>query len=199
MRKFATRVLAGAVALFGVAVVANSASAGTVILDISLAGKGITVVSSPADDLATATSISTASWSLVEAFTELPPLTGAITSFKLTNPVELSSLATNTLTLLIAGKTYTDKLTQIADLFTAVEFTGDLTGPGLAPGKITTELDVSFNQAFGKGHGISGNATFAVLAVPEASTWTMMVLGFAGLGYAAFRRNAKARVIAEAI
>ncbi|MBV8797122.1 MAG: PEP-CTERM sorting domain-containing protein, partial [Hyphomicrobiales bacterium] len=25
-------------------------------------------------------------------------------------------------------------------------------------------------------------------SIPEASTWTMMVLGFAGLGYAAFRR-----------
>ena len=29
--------------------------------------------------------------------------------------------------------------------------------------------------------------------VPEPSTWAMMLLGFAGLGYAAFRRNAKAR------
>jgi hypothetical protein len=26
-------------------------------------------------------------------------------------------------------------------------------------------------------------------AVPEASTWAMMLLGFAGLGYAAFRRS----------
>jgi hypothetical protein len=30
-------------------------------------------------------------------------------------------------------------------------------------------------------------------AVPETSTWAMMVLGFAGLGYAAFRRGGKAR------
>jgi PEP-CTERM motif len=29
--------------------------------------------------------------------------------------------------------------------------------------------------------------------VPEPSTWAMMVLGFVGLGYAAFRRGAKAR------
>ena len=28
-------------------------------------------------------------------------------------------------------------------------------------------------------------------AVPEPSTWVMMALGFAGLGYAAFRRNSK--------
>jgi hypothetical protein len=35
---------------------------------------------------------------------------------------------------------------------------------------------------------------FSILPVPEPSTWAMMVLGFAGLGYAAFRRNSKDRV-----
>jgi hypothetical protein len=35
--------------------------------------------------------------------------------------------------------------------------------------------------------------------VPEPSTWAMMALGFAGLGYAAFRRNVKSRAVAEAI
>jgi PEP-CTERM motif len=33
-------------------------------------------------------------------------------------------------------------------------------------------------------------------AIPEPSTWAMMALGFAGLGYAAFRRNSKARALA---
>ncbi|HEY1864409.1 MAG TPA: PEP-CTERM sorting domain-containing protein, partial [Roseiarcus sp.] len=35
------------------------------------------------------------------------------------------------------------------------------------------------------------NAAFSLtgLVVPEASTWAMMLLGFAGLGYAAFRRG----------
>jgi PEP-CTERM motif len=32
--------------------------------------------------------------------------------------------------------------------------------------------------------------------VPEPSTWAMMGLGFAGLGYAAFRRNTKGRALA---
>lgn len=32
--------------------------------------------------------------------------------------------------------------------------------------------------------------------VPEPSTWAMMVLGFIGLGYAAFRRNSKGRTVA---
>jgi hypothetical protein len=37
---------------------------------------------------------------------------------------------------------------------------------------------------------------FSLASVPEPSTWAMMVLGFAGLGYAAFRRNSKGRALA---
>ena len=33
-------------------------------------------------------------------------------------------------------------------------------------------------------------------SVPEPSTWAMMMLGFVGLGYAAFRRSAKSRALA---
>jgi hypothetical protein len=35
------------------------------------------------------------------------------------------------------------------------------------------------------------SASFTVTGVPEAPTWAMLVLGFACLGYAAFRRGAK--------
>jgi PEP-CTERM motif len=43
----------------------------------------------------------------------------------------------------------------------------------------------------------TGNAfEFTLANVPEPSTWAMMVLGFAGLGYAAFRRNSKGRALA---
>ncbi len=44
----------------------------------------------------------------------------------------------------------------------------------------------------------TGNQTLIVdtlhatpVSTPEPSTWAMMLLGFTGLGYAAFRRNAK--------
>jgi hypothetical protein len=36
-------------------------------------------------------------------------------------------------------------------------------------------------------------------AVPEPATWVMMMLGFAGLGYAAFRRNSKGQTAIGAI
>ena len=57
---------------------------------------------------------------------------------------------------------------------------------GLAP--FTTATFSSTNNAFEFSH--------SVLPVPEPSTWAMMVLGFAGLGYAAFRRNTKGRALA---
>jgi hypothetical protein len=43
----------------------------------------------------------------------------------------------------------------------------------------------------------TGNAfEFSLASVPEPSTWAMMALGFAGLGYAAFRRNSNGRAFA---
>jgi hypothetical protein len=47
-------------------------------------------------------------------------------------------------------------------------------------------------------NGMTGNGNTGpiggVSAAPEPSTWTMLLVGFAGLGYAAFRRGAKARL-----
>jgi len=38
---------------------------------------------------------------------------------------------------------------------------------------------------------VDGNVT--TLAVPEPSTWAMMLIGFAGLGYAGYRRASEPR------
>src|SRR6185312_7035063 len=38
--------------------------------------------------------------------------------------------------------------------------------------------------------------TFATAAVPEPSTWAMMILGFGGLGFIAYRRRSKPTLIA---
>jgi PEP-CTERM motif len=38
--------------------------------------------------------------------------------------------------------------------------------------------------------------TSAVGAVPEPSTWAMMILGFAGIGFMAYRQKAKPALIA---
>jgi hypothetical protein len=46
------------------------------------------------------------------------------------------------------------------------------------------------------GSKLSYDGTISVTAVPEPSTWAMMLLGFAGLGFAGYRRAARAPVSA---
>ena len=52
-------------------------------------------------------------------------------------------------------------------------------------------------QHFGDGFGFNYNLAELPLvtppAVPETSTWVMMLTGFAGLGFAAFRRSQRAK------
>jgi uncharacterized protein (TIGR03118 family) len=63
-------------------------------------------------------------------------------------------------------------------------------GNGAAGGSLNTLYFTAGPD--GESHGLFG----ALTVVPEPSTWAMMMLGFVGLGYAAFRRGAKARVVA---
>lgn len=60
-----------------------------------------------------------------------------------------------------------------------------------------TAFDTNTLQIKGTVVGInsySGNLTFAASAVPETSTWAMMVVGFGMLGFAARRRNTNTTV-----
>ena len=67
---------------------------------------------------------------------------------------------------------------------------GFVCGRGTQPtGNAYDEL-TSNPSAFGVG-------TFTLTAVPEASTWAMMLLGFAGLGYAGYRRVRAPRAAQE--
>ena len=97
----------------------------------------------------------------------------------------------NTVSITIAGYTLTG-----ADLQSMFGATADgshtsptsnelVTISGL--GSFTTATFSSSNNSFEFSIG-SG--------VPETSTWAMMALGFAGLGYLAFRRNTKGRALA---
>ena len=68
--------------------------------------------------------------------------------------------------------------------------------PGTATGLIAADLayaaanatDYSIGFYPTTGAGYSGNTQGFVLGVPEPSTWAMMLLGFAGLGFAGYRR-----------
>jgi hypothetical protein len=51
----------------------------------------------------------------------------------------------------------------------------------------------SFNNCFGSvwdsGVPSGGSGIFIFSSVPEPSTWAMLLIGFAGIGYAGFRRR----------
>jgi hypothetical protein len=78
--------------------------------------------------------------------------------------------------------------------------TGDQTSPAgnelitiTGLGSFTTATFSSTNNAFEFALASPG---VAIPGTPEPSTWAMMMLGFAGLGYAAFRRNTKIQALA---
>jgi PEP-CTERM motif-containing protein len=48
----------------------------------------------------------------------------------------------------------------------------------------------------GDGAGLDINATFNVSAVPEPSTWAMLILGFAGISFMAYRRKSTSALMA---
>lgn len=72
-------------------------------------------------------------------------------------------------------------------------------GHGIALGKdVAFVADLSISGSCGDfsctaGTGLVGS-TLVSSGVPEPSTWVMMILGFAGLGYAGYRKTNKARI-----
>ena len=67
-------------------------------------------------------------------------------------------------------------------------YTGFIAGNSPAAGQPTIYL--------GETGAAASKGTSALTAVPEASTWVMMLAGFAGLSCAAFRRSSKSGVLA---
>jgi hypothetical protein len=72
-------------------------------------------------------------------------------------------------------------------------------GPSLAsPGEDATleTMRVDFSLSFASGPISVEAVGFEVLGVPEPSTWAMLLIGFAGLGFMAYRRKAKPALMA---
>ena len=66
-------------------------------------------------------------------------------------------------------------------------------GTFIATSETTT---LNFNTLFGQNNGGIMLDAVAVQAVPEPGTWAMMLLGFAGIGFLAYRRAKKSAVAA---
>ena len=69
---------------------------------------------------------------------------------------------------------------------------------GVSPGSYAASLTIAFTQTPAHAGSISDSATFAIppAGVPELSTWAMMGLGFAALGFAGFRAHRKSATFA---
>jgi PEP-CTERM motif len=103
----------------------------------------------------------------------------------------------------VAGSPSAGNLNQISiqvgtEVITGAELIGMGTPPVNGEGQQTVPADNQLVTITGLSpfttvkFSTSGNAfEFSMPTVPEPSTWAMMLLGFAGLGYAAFRRNSK--------
>jgi hypothetical protein len=78
----------------------------------------------------------------------------------------------------------------------------DLWSNGVFPGSTVADYGLTFATpipATDPDYTVSADQYIAggvTVTVPEPSTWAMMVLGFAGLGFAGYRRSSKAACIA---
>jgi hypothetical protein len=61
--------------------------------------------------------------------------------------------------------------------------------------ELVAEVECYGCQAYNSGHG-GTIAVETVTAVPELSTWAMLILGFAGIGFMAYRRKSKPALMA---
>jgi hypothetical protein len=165
-------------------------SAAAVITETDFTTNATGVLANPNDDLAVATSVGVSRWTTNEVIDSLGGL-AAGDLLSITNP--LPTTIGGQITLSWDGGVFHDTTTTSGVSFVGDELdltgSGILTGPGV-PAGTKGVLDLSFTQAGGTGDLISGSGSFvASAAIPEASTWAMMLLGAVGLAYAARSRK----------
>ena len=97
----------------------------------------------------------------------------------------------------VGGTTYSETLSDVtitrspANSIT-LSFTGEVTGGSFVDTPATLILNANQARGPGVGHAVSvafTDAAATAVGTPEPSTWVMMLLGFAGLGFAAARRK----------
>jgi hypothetical protein len=102
-----------------------------------------------------------------------------------------------TLSVMIDGFTF-----NLLPTLSALQFTGTALSDVTAGPAVTSGADLSVSAVasffFNSGNGVESfdtvTATLAP-AVPESSTWAMLILGFAGIGFMAYRRKSKSALM----
>jgi hypothetical protein len=106
-----------------------------------------------------------------------------------TNPLDGTTVS---LLQLFTGGTVTSGVYSGGTLVSGGSISGSSNSLTLNNVSLTPNTDYTFvySGALGKTPGnISGNAAFAIAAVPEPATWGLMLLGFGGIGMAMRRRR----------
>jgi hypothetical protein len=168
----------------------TSPSAAAVITETDFTANATGITANPNSTLDGATSVGVTTWTANEVVDPLGGLAGG-SLLTLTNP--LPTAIGGFITISWDGGTFSDTTKTSSASFVGDELdlsgSGILTGPGV-PGGTVGVLDLSFTQAGGAGDLISGSGSFvASSAIPEPSTWVMMLLGAGGLAYAARSRK----------
>lgn len=116
--------------------------------------------------------------------TDLNALSGALTSTFTSNTISNATVALSTY-YSAANTLFGGTLLQSSS-FTG---TGTFAGVNAVALNLPFSETVRYDITFGPGGGnFNGTANLTSLAVPEPTTWGMMILGFVGLGYAVRRR-----------
>jgi hypothetical protein len=163
----------------------------TLITDFTVDAVGVSSV--PADNLSAAVLISAARWTAAEVIDPLGGLApGDVVT--LTNPFSTAIGAFITISWdggAFHDTTQTSNVSFVGDELD-IAGNGTLFGPGV-PAGTKGVLDLSFTQAGGAGDLISGSGSFvASNAIPEPSTWMMMIAGFGILGFFGTHKSRKA-------
>jgi PEP-CTERM motif len=90
-------------------------------------------------------------------------------------------------------------LLQTSDLpilLLAVDFSGGATGGVITAGSVFSCGDPNCTTFITYASDLTGTFTPQIAAVPEPSTWAMMILGFAGVSFMTFRRKSKPALLA---
>ena len=132
------------------------------------------------------------------------------TGFPFPNPLLSAALVINGHTFSSTGSYAAELAVRYMSIFDAYAFAADspfnffytsIVGPNApVPGSVNSPFTYTYSAASGdlnnglfqyNGEDLSLSATTVALtaAVPEPSTWAMMILGFAGVGFMAYRRK----------
>ena len=79
---------------------------------------------------------------------------------------------------------------QAGSLLLALAFTSDLTVPVLDNAVESYSYEYDYATAI-NGNAVGGFASASAFVTPEPSTWAMMLVGLAGLGFAGYRASRK--------